>query len=210
MHPFWLALGLFLAAALAGRAYDARRRERRLLRGLAERHRLHYSHEDLIGFEEQCGNLLLLRQGHCRQAWNVVHGSGEQGPITLFSYSYELGFGSGRRATRWWAVVLELEVVQDPWTAVDDTGPHMAAERNGPADRRVRISAECAQTGSRLRDRGVVHALESAPPGARWEARGRLLAGLLPAVNGADPGQLLTAALEVRSRLMDAARPQAR
>lgn len=107
MHPFWLLVGLLIVPLLLRRAVLARYRQTRILRDYARKKRLNFVAEDSIGIVARYDRLDLIRQGHNRSATHLLYGSNDAGSITLFNYTYELGFGINRMQRRWWVAVVE-------------------------------------------------------------------------------------------------------
>ena len=96
MRPFWSCLGLVILIVVGTRAALRRRRRLRAWRDLARKRRFNFSPGDPIGLHERYQNLDMIRQGHRRHACNVLHGPTPDGSVSVFSYSYELGFGMNR------------------------------------------------------------------------------------------------------------------
>lgn len=184
MQTFWSILGLILLGTLAGRVIVARRRERRALKPLAAEHHLHYAHEDLIGLQERYQNLLLIRRGHNRHFSHLLYGSSAEGPITLFCYTYELGFGAKSESRQWWVAVVEtaracrgwrMEPADAPADPLGDT-----PEVSDQAIDGYRLWASSPDTSLRLRAAEVGQLFENAPAGCCWEVQGPLAAVAVP------------------------------
>ena len=195
MRQFWLILGLLILAGVAGRAVVSRRRQLRALRRLARERRLNFSPEDLIDVRDRYHNLELIRQGHSRHACNVLHGPTDAGLLTVFSYSYDLGFGPRRASAYWWLAVVETAGVHEHWRA----GPANSAP---PQDEtqidRFNIRADHEETLQKLIDAGIERVFQASPADCHWEVRGPLVAvaapfGSVPEV----PRQLLTTACDL-------------
>lgn len=178
MYPFWLFIGLLIIAALFVRVVIVRRRPVRLLRDLAAARRLSLSAEDLIGIQERYHNLDMIRRGHSRHACNLLYGSTGTGLVTIFYYSYDLGFGVNRTNRQWWFAVVETACLHDHWRAMP------AASFNGGRELalvdRFRVRTEHHHTLGRLIDAGIEELFRTAPPEYYWEARGPLVAVATP------------------------------
>lgn len=204
-RPLWLAGVIVLIAPLVGRTYLHRRRELSSLSALARRRNLKFSTVDLIGLHDRYCNLELVRQGHNRHVWNVLYGSADAGLVTVFRYSYDLGFGVCRRSESWWMTVLEGPQVLKPWRA----DPAGAAEISPPSERMgpFAIHADHAATVADLRQPGIRTAIESMPADCHIEAAGLLLAAAIPFEAGpAAPDTLLTCILTLADHLQTAGR----
>lgn len=177
MRPqsLWLLLGLALVLLVLC-ALARRRRAARALRDLARTHRLNYAPDDLIGVHERYCSLELIRQGHSRTASDLLYGVTEAGLLTVFRYTFELGFGAQRSGETRWMAVLETPELHDPWHAV----PAAKDDPPGTLVGRYRICAEHARTLEAVRGSHLPGALDDLPNGARVEARGHLLAVAIP------------------------------
>lgn len=202
IHPLWLTLGLAALLGLVARAGLARRRERRVCLEVARGRRLTFSPRDHLGLLDRYQNLQLIRRGHSRHIRHVLYGMSEVGALSLFSYRVECGFGLSREVREWQMAVLELTTAQAPWTAGPGQQPdgQTAPLQAGP----LRIRAEHQHTLDRLGELEVIRILESAPPDAEIEVRGRLVAVAVPAEHARDElERLLALVVELGKRLSE-------
>ena len=173
MQPLLLITGLVILAVVAGRGAWLRRRESRHLRELADRRRLNFAPDDLIGVYERYVHLDLIHRGHNRHVWNVLYGTTDAGLVTLFCYAYELGFGTNRTQEQWWMGVLETGDLHDTWQAL----PEEAIKRNY-----TKVGEVCVRTDRRTTRRSLEASeeirsiLDPADRPCHWEVRGPLLA----------------------------------
>jgi len=223
MPPLPFVLGLLIMAGLAGlagRIALARYRQVRALGDLARTEHLTFSSEDVVGLHARYHNLDLIRQGPSRHACNLLYGPTEAGPVTLFSYSYDLGFGVHQTNRQWWFAVLETGVPHDHWRAFPEekeapekksmdlyVGAHWSTPggRFGRLDR-FRIDADHEDTHKRLTDAGIECLFRAVPGDYHWEVRGPLLAVAAPFDSDPQtPIRLLAAAREL-ARILEAAK----
>lgn len=115
MHPIWPVLALVVIVLVVGRGYWRRRKQARALIRLARSKGLTFSPVDLIGLHERYYNLEMIRQGHNRQAWNVVYGSTDAGLLAMFRYSFDAGFGVHRSSRHYWIAVIESPQSAGNW-----------------------------------------------------------------------------------------------
>ncbi|GMU24490.1 MAG: hypothetical protein AMXMBFR13_45640 [Phycisphaerae bacterium] len=186
MSAFWQVIALAVLGGAAAQIILVRRRQRASLRELARRHGLSFSPEDLIDLHERYQSLELIRRGHNRQAHDLLYGTLEEGLVSIFHYSYELGCGARKTTCTWWMVVLETECVRDAWVV----GHGANAETVGltlKLDARE-IFAERSASRELLSAAQIRETLLASPASWQWEVRGRFLAIAAPGTSG--PGEL--------------------
>ncbi|NLX14113.1 MAG: hypothetical protein GXY44_10740 [Phycisphaerales bacterium] len=192
MQTVWSIFGLGLLAALAGRIVMVRRRERRTLQPLAAEHHMHYTHEDLICIQERYHNLLMIRRGHNRHVSHLLYGSSSGRPITLFCYTYELGFGTSSESRQWWMAIVETPRTHLAWRAAPMSD--FQANDPGTATQTIdgyRLVASSRDICSRLVETGISHLFAYAPGNYRWEVQGSLAAVAAPFdLDPTTPGRL--------------------
>jgi hypothetical protein len=99
---FWPAVAL----ACGIQAWRIHRRRRSLAR-TGVQCSLSYRPRDSLDLAGRYFRLRLFQQGHDRLVGHVLAGPTPVGPVKLFSYGYDLGFGGGRRHMQWIVAVLE-------------------------------------------------------------------------------------------------------
>jgi len=200
MQTFWLIPGILIVAIAATWAWFHRRRETRTLKELARKHRLNYATEDLIGIHERYQNLELIRQGHSRHVSHTIFGSTERGMITLFYYTYDLGFDTDRITRKWWMAVLETDNQHDHWR-VQPAKMMKSAENTQKIDRFI-LHADHQKTIDLLTRAGMEEVLKSAHENFHFEADGPLLAVAVADCNEIEIiDQLLATVINLSQRL---------
>jgi len=174
MEMLGFTLGILILAAVAVGTIVSRRRQTRKLRQLAQKRRLNYSAEDLIGIHERYQNLELIRRGHIRHASHVLFGSTDVGMVTLFCYTFDLGFGINRSAQQWSMAIIETTGHYDHWRA----RPVKSGQTNEDAKTidRFSISADHQDTAAQLTDADIEQLLQESPAEYHWEVCGPLVA----------------------------------
>jgi len=180
MQSFWFIIGLVALTIAALRAVLARRRQNRLLRGLARSRRLNFTPEDLIGVHERFCNLRLIRRGHRRHAWNLLYGTTDAGLISLFCYRYDLGFGIQQSHRQCWIAVLETPRNHARWYALLAASEPQADSRPTAQLAGFTIHADGGDTINRLCDAGLEAVLRNAAPADRLETNHQLVAAAAP------------------------------
>ena len=174
----WIFILFCTALAItASRAWRRRRQQIRQLKDLARELGLHYVLDDLIGLHERYQNLRMIRRGHSRLAWNVLHGSQACGLVTLFCYRYELGFGARQIPRTWWIGVVETTAGHPSWHA--DSSPPSGAEPSLKCPPFF-ITAQQDTILAELKSRNICSWLTNYRPDGSVEVHGPLLAVAVP------------------------------
>ena len=202
MLTFAIITGLIIAVVAIVCALTSRHRQHVALRRMASLYGLSFSREDIIGIHDRFYSLNLIRQGHNRDAWNLLYGTTNTGLIAIFCYRYEIGLGVQRDQRRWWVGVLQSSQHRENWQARPKTTNTEPAENDHNIEiMRFRLTTDDDAAIEKLRQNGIEAVLKQANPADHIEVRDDLIAVATPATGQTESPQRLLSLLEAIAQM---------